>query len=181
MDPRTILEQFDDHLAERGIRLEAIVIGGAAMNLLGIVSRTTRHVDVLDPALPVEVVAAAADFARLLRARGEILRDDWLNDGPSALVRDLPDAWRERVVTAFRGQAIVLGALGRFDFLCTKLFALCDRGEDLDDCIALAPTADELKRAAPWVEARDANALWPAHVRATIDDLERRLRGGISS
>lgn len=181
MNVQAILTGFDNDLAKRGLRLEAVVIGGAALNLLGVVSRTTRDVDVLDPALAAEILAAASDFATSLRAEGEILRDDWLNNGPSSLVDDLPSGWRERVVPAFAGSAIVLMSLGRSDLLCTKLFALCDRGEDLEDCIALAPSPAELSEAIPWLVARDANALWPAHVRATISDLEGRLGRGIST
>jgi hypothetical protein len=151
------------------------------LNLLGVVSRTTRDVDVLHPMLTAEVLSAAADFATSQRAEGEILRDDWLNNGPSSLVDDLPSGWRDRVIPAFAGKAVVLASLGRSDLLCTKLFALCDRGEDLDDCIALAPALAELSAAIPWLVARDANALWPAHVRATINDLETRLGDGLST
>jgi hypothetical protein len=55
------------------------------------------------------------------------------------------------------------------DLVCqnAKLFALCDRGIDIGDCIALAPTATVL----PWLELQDANPDWPAHVRVTLTDL----------
>ena len=65
------------------------------------------------------------------------------------------------------------------DLLKSKLFALCDRGTDLADCIALAPTAIELAECMPWLEQQDGNALWPAHVRETVADLTRRLGHGI--
>ncbi len=38
---------FDAFLLERGMALEAVVIGGAALNLLGVVSRRTKDCDVL--------------------------------------------------------------------------------------------------------------------------------------
>lgn len=31
----------------------------------------------------------------------------------------------------------------------------------------------------PWLEERDGNELWPAHVRATVADLARRLGHGV--
>jgi hypothetical protein len=31
----------------------------------------------------------------------------------------------------------------------------------------------------PWLEQQDANPDWPAHVRATIADLRRRLSHGV--
>ena len=43
------------------------------------------------------------------------------------------------------------------------------------DCIALAPTADELAEALPWLEVPDGNPEWPAHVHATLADLARKL------
>ncbi len=67
----------------------------------------------------------------------------------------------------------------RPDLLKSKLFALCDRGTDVPDVIALAPTAKELAECAPWLEGQDGNELWPAHVRATLADIARRLGHGV--
>jgi len=80
---------------------------------------------------------------------------------------------------AFSGHAIVLHTLGRLDLLRSKLFALCDRGIDLPDCLALAPSAEELAEILPWLEVRDANPDWPAHVRQSLSDLGRRLKHGL--
>lgn len=175
MNTRATLVAFDRYLADRGLRLAAVVIGGAALNLLDVIDRPTRDVDVLHPLLPDAIAGAARAFSAEVRAAGEILRDDWLNNGPASLVDVLPAGWQERVQPAFTGSAIVLHALGRADLLKTKLFALCDRGEDLDDCVALRPTPEELAEALPWVERQDANELWPAHVRSTLTGLERRI------
>ena len=65
--------------------------------------------------------------------------------------------------------------LNRSNLLCAKLFALCDRGIDIGDCIALAPTATELATLLPWLEQQDADPGWPAHVRLTLTDLGNRL------
>jgi hypothetical protein len=175
MMPRETLAAFDRHLAERGLRFDGIVVGGAALNLLGIVWRTTKDCDILHPPLPEAIQAAARAFAAERRRLGEALEDDWLNNGPSALARQLPSAWKERLQAAFSGTALQLRSLGREDLLRTKLFALCDRGLDLADCLALAPTADELAALLPWVEKQDLNPDWPAHARATLADLGERL------
>ena len=71
----------------------------------------------------------------------------------------LPIGWRERAKRIFEGQALALSTLGRPDLLKSKLFALCDRGTDLPDGIALAPTAAELAERAPWLEVQDGNEL----------------------
>lgn len=73
----------------------------------------------------------------------------------------------------------MLSTLGRSDLLKSKLFAPCDRGTDLADCIALAPTAEDLAECMPWLEVQDGSELWPAHVRATVADLARRLGHGV--
>lgn len=57
----------------------------------------------------------------------------------------------------------------------SKLFALCDRGIDLQDCIALGPTPEELDAILPWLTRQDLHPGWPDHVRATLADLTTRL------
>ena len=118
-------------LGERGLEFEAVVIGGAALNLLGVVARATKDCDVLAPPLPPAIVVAARDLAVATRDRGEDLQDDWLNNGPASLVGILPAGWQERLQVVFVGTALRLSCLGRSDLLRTKLFALCDRGIDL--------------------------------------------------
>ena len=179
MDPSTTIQAFDAFLARRTLTLDAVIVGGTALGLLGIVSRPTRDCDVLHPLIPLEVRQAAEDFAGEFRRAGEVLADDWLNNGPSSLVRDLPVGWEDRLRIAYRGKAVTLRTLSRLDLLRTKVFALCDRAIDLPDCLALRPTEAELEELRPWLEERDANPDWPAHARETLADLSRRLRHGL--
>ncbi len=179
MKSKETLARFDVFLAERGLVFEAIVVGGAALGLLGVITRETRDCDVLHPELSQEIRDVATEFAVQLRQQGDALADNWLNNGPMSLAEVLPAGWKERVELAFEGRALRLQALGRIDMLRSKLFALCDRGIDLPDCIALAPNQEELNFVTPWVEAQDANVDWPAHVRATLEDLQRRLGRGV--
>lgn len=175
MHPRTTLTAFDHFLATRGLRLDAVVIGGAALGLLGVISRPTRDCDILHPSLSPSILSAAREFAQDRRSSGEALDDDWLNNGPEQLAQVLPAGWQQRTQPAFAGAALELRALGRLDLLRTKLFALCDRGTDLQDCLALAPSLDELIEVRGWVEQQDGNPDWPAHVSAVLADLAKRL------
>jgi hypothetical protein len=177
--PRPTLEAFDAWLAARSLRLDAIAVGGSALALLGLTERQTRDVDILHPEISTEVAAAARDFAAHLRGRGVELADDWLNNGPTPLADVLPRGWHLRVRAVFDGAALRLAVLGPADLLKTKLFALCDRGTDLADCIALAPSPDDLDDAEPWLVEQDAHPMWPDHVRSTLDDLRRRLADGL--
>jgi hypothetical protein len=43
MKPTGIIAAFDRYLAARNLRLEAVVIGGAALHLLGVVSDVARR------------------------------------------------------------------------------------------------------------------------------------------
>lgn len=179
MEPRITIARFDRFLVERGMAFEGIVVGGTALGLLGVVSRQTRDCDILQPDLPPAILDAARDFAALLRREGEPLDDAWLNNGPARLADVLPDGWQLRLQLAYQGQAMTLRCLGRMELLMSKLFALCDRGLDLQDCVALAPTAEELHDVTPWLEQQDGNPDWPTHVRATLDDLRGRQTDGV--
>lgn len=179
MLPRTTIEAFDAWLEARSLYLEAIVVGGSALALLGVTERHTRDFDILHPELPEKIADAAREFAAYSRGEGVELADDWLNNGPIQLADVLPDGWRSRIQMVFAGTSLTLTTLGRRDLLKTKLFALCDRGTDLADCIAMAPTADELEEAEPWLADQDANPIWPDHVRATLADLKGRLGHGV--
>lgn len=179
MLPRPTIEAFDRHLFRAGLRFEGVVIGGSALGLMGTIQRPTRDFDILAPELSPAIAVAARDFARSQREAGADLLDDWLNNGPSQLGEVLPVGWPDRVERIFVGRALVLSTLGRSDLLKTKLFALCDRGTDLPDCVALAPTAGELSECVPWLEMQDQNERWPAHVQATVADLARRLGHGV--
>jgi len=175
MLPRPTIEAFDLHLLGLGLRFEAVLIGGSALGLMGIIQRPTRDFDILVPELPPEIASAARDFAKAQGEAGVDLQDDWLNNGPMQLADALPAGWRDRVQRIFEGQVLVLSTLGRSDLLRSKLFALCDRGTDLPDCVALAPTPDELAECVPWLEKQDGNELWPAHVHETLAELAQRL------
>jgi hypothetical protein len=179
MIPRPTIEAFDRHLAGLGLRFEGVIIGGSALVLMGVVSRLTKDFDILMPTLPEAVAAAARDFAKLERAAGNDVIEDWLNNGPAQLGDVLPAGWRDRIEPLFKGEVITFSVLGRPDLLKSKLFALADRGVDVEDCLALKPTADELAECLPWLEQQDGNELWPQHIRDTLAALGRRLGHGV--
>jgi len=99
--------------------------------------------------LPQDIAKASQSFAREVRENGGDLGDEWLNNGPASLQKQLPPGWEVRLQTAFFGRAIQLRTLAREDLLCAKLFALCERGIDLLDCVALSPDLVELDKIIP--------------------------------
>lgn len=71
--------------------------------------------------------------------------------------------------------ALELLTLGREDLLRSKLFALIDRNIDLPDCVALAPSRDELDALLPWLDEQDGNEQWPDYVRVMLGQLAQEL------
>lgn len=131
------------------------MIGGTALALLGLVSRTTDDCDVLEPLLPEPI----ADAARAFATEHE-LDEDWFNTKSHDFVGVpgcLPHGWRSRLRPLFVGSALHLHTLGRQDLLCTKLVALIDRGTDYGDCLALRPTTSELHEAWSFIEQYEGN------------------------
>ena len=175
MLPLPTLQTFDAFLADQELDLEAVIVGGTALSLLGVIERQTQDVDVLAPRLPDAIIAAARAFAAEQRRAGHDLADGWFNNGPVQLDEVLPDGWRGRIQVVYAGRALTLSTLGRADLLKTKLFALCDRGTDIADCVALAPSTGELDEVVSWLQSQDTHPHWPEHVIATMDHLRRRL------
>lgn len=90
MLPRPTIEAFDRHLLGLGLRFEGVVIGGAALGLMGIIQRPTRDFDILMPELPPAIASAAREFARAQRKAGVDLLNDWLNEIPRQAVARRP-------------------------------------------------------------------------------------------
>lgn len=186
INPTTTLIAFDRFLHAEGLAFEAVVIGGAALHVLGVVTRVTEDVDVLVPEVPPAIADAAARFA--IRADTEPEDSGWFNSKSNDFVHVsgcLPDGWRERLRPLFHGDALRLDTLGRLDLLCTKLVAMVDRGVDFGDCVALAPTAEELAEAWPFVANYEANpesreVYWVPRARAYYVKLADELGHGIS-
>ncbi|MCM8539265.1 MAG: DUF6036 family nucleotidyltransferase [Lentisphaeraceae bacterium] len=167
------IERFDDFLSKKGLKFESIIIGGAALLTMGIINRATRDVDCLDPKIDEKIKEVSIKFAHQ-----EGLDENWLNNGPEDLKSDLPTDWKERIIEIYKGKSITLWTLGRIDLLRTKLYAYCDRQQDLQDCILLAPTEEELNEIRPWLLERDANPDWPDHVNNSLENLKEEMDNG---
>lgn len=151
------------------------ILGGAALNLLGIVERTTDDVDILAFATPRSDGAPEQGTMRappepmpepLTRAARTVARDlgldpHWLNTGPALQWRTgLPPGLEARVQWR-RYSALWVGVVHRYDLIHFKLFAAADstgpRSVHYQDLLALRPSAAELDAAAVWVRTQDAS------------------------
>lgn len=166
-------------LEERGLHYELLAIGGGALQLLGLITRSTKDIDIvalvedggLTPlaALPGPLQEAVEDTAGVLR-----LSRDWLNAGPRALLDlGLPDGSLERAHRRAWG-GLVLHLAARRDQICFKLYAAVDQGPDskhFDDLRRLEPTVEELRAAATWARSQDPSEGFATELRGALLDL----------
>jgi hypothetical protein len=150
--------------------VELLVCGGSALNVLGLVRRATKDVDILAyierndkgetflikaASLTPELVMAAKKVARDFN-----LPDDWLNTGPaSAVDLGLPNGFMDRVTTKVFGNKLTVHFLGHYDQIHFKLYAAVDQGagKHFDDLLALKPTSEEIEQAARWSVTHDVS------------------------
>ena len=167
LTPTTLREALDTLgaiLADRGHSYDIVVIGGGALQLVGLIDRPTKDLDVVALAgvepwssaapLPDPLLEAVKDVALALE-----LEPDWLNPGPTDLLDlGLPDGFADRT-TAERFGALTVRYAAREDQIAFKLYAAADHwpneGKHLQDLRALAPTPEELRTAARWCMSHD--------------------------
>jgi len=175
-----------ERLAHAGAPVTIVIVGGAAMNLLGFVDRPTIDVDVLagvgpggalappDP-LPEELVAAVRAVAR---DRG--LLERWINTAVADQWRfGLPPGLEERIHWR-RFTGLTVGLVDRRDLVFFKLYASADQvgpeSVHVRDLLALQPSVAELEEAARWVCAQDPSPDFHAVVAKVVSYVHDALR-----
>jgi len=148
-----------------GRKISLVVCGGTALAALGLVSRTTKDVDVLGSlergslhkigTFPVWLNEAAHKVARDFN-----LAANWLNLGPeSQLDTGLPKGIRRRLVKRIYGKRLTIYFISRLDQIYLKLYASLDRGGyHEEDLFKLKPSKRELLAASRWVLKQDVSA-----------------------
>ena len=160
------LEILGQWLANHGESYEIVLIGGGALLLTGLSQRATRDLDIVarvDGARWVEGEPLPAPLARAIHEVGSALElaEDWLNAGPTDLLRfGLPDGFAERT-TVRRFGALKVRLASRVDQVAFKLYAAVDQGpqsKHFKDLQYLEPSGAELLWAARWCRTHDPSA-----------------------
>jgi len=175
-----------ERLALAGETCAIVVLGGAAMNLLGIVDRPTIDVDILARAdasgaiHPPDPLPDALRRAITAVARDQGLLDTWMNTTVADQWRfGLPDGLAGRIEWRSYG-ALRVGIVGRRDLAAFKLYASADQtGPDnvhVRDLLALRPDDEELAWAGAWARAQDPAPEFGAIVDEVIAYVRNALR-----
>jgi hypothetical protein len=171
---KTAISEFDNYLSKLGLQFETIIIGGAALSILNVISRMTEDIDCIDPEIPPDIKSASIEFIKLNPQFG-LIPEKFINNGPITITKDLPEGWRTRTQVIFQGKAITFLTLCRGDLLKTKLDAMVHRGRDMNDVIAMKPTEKELEDSLEWVLNIDGGEYWPEMVNDAFNSLRKRL------
>ena len=170
---RDILKGLLDELAqwmefEDCEPVEWVVCGGVALTLQGLLSRTTRDVDVLGnwdaQGMKIAFVDQFPDDIKacIRKVTGnhpelDGLDEEWVNLGASQLTKfGLPSGFEGRLTPVRFRERLTLQLLSRNDLLALKLYAAADElGHRQDvhqqDLMGLNPTFDELDKAVDWI------------------------------
>lgn len=179
IDLHNALSVLGDVLNDRHLQFEVVAIGGGGLLLLGMISRTTKDVDLVAliehgtfvsaKKLPVPLLTAIAEVGRALN-----LGENWVNTGPSDLfLMGLPEGFANRMSTQHYG-GLTLHLAGRFDQICFKLYASADQGQEskhFADLKSLKPTQEELRIAANWCKTHDVSEPFAELLSGTLDAL----------
>ncbi len=166
-----VLLALAEQLEAQGVRrLEIVVCGGAALNILGFVKRTTKDIDLIayvdEGKDGITVITKASPLKpELIKAAEKVqkdfnLPDKWINAAPAVVVDlGLPQGLMDRVQIRTYGKSLVIHFLSRFDQIHFKLYAAVDQsgGKHLDDLMALKPTHEEMEQASRWSMSQDVS------------------------
>ncbi|MGH7470620.1 MAG: DUF6036 family nucleotidyltransferase [Longimicrobiales bacterium] len=174
------LRALGELLAAAGEQHAIVVLGGAALNLLGFVQRVTRDVDVIAIAHPDQLnrLERPSQLSETLeRAVETVARDlrlapDWLNIvAAGQWDTGLPPGMETRLHWR-RYDGLWVGLVDRQDLIFFKLYAAADdvgpHSVHFQDLLSLEPSDSELDAAAAWIESQDSSPQFLAGLQEVV-------------
>jgi len=141
-----------------------LVCGGTALNVLKLIDRTTKDVDVIGVIKNNELVRAELEeeFFIEIKIVAEYfsIPSNWFNTGPEAYIQSgLPRGLIKRLTWHQYGPNLFCGFISRIDQIYLKLYASVDRGGyHVTDLNALNPTEKEILNASIWTLQQDVSS-----------------------
>ena len=125
------LDCLDQKLSKAGIKSDLIMGGGGAMILAHHFPKGTTDIDAIPKGQSPEVLDP---YVKAVAKELEI-EPDWLNPYFSTFSHTLPKDYGTRLIVVFKGQNLIVQALGKEEMLIMKCFA--HRAKDLPHARAL--------------------------------------------
>ncbi len=171
IDIHNALSLLDAELLRKKIKTELTICGGAALVLMGTISRATADVDVVAKVIPEAVLAAAKVVAKKLKCP-----ETWLNNQVKPIMDRLPRDWEDHLVTVFTGHPITVRSISRQDIISAKLHAAIDRrAADFDDLIDLRPSAAEVENATAYCLKQATTETYEVWISGYVKLLKKEL------
>jgi len=162
--------------------INIVVCGGASLNVLGQIRRTTKDIDIMgilereksgkfnikEAVLPQWFMDAADRVKKDFN-----LPDNWINVGPTSIVRfGLPKNFGKRLIKKRYSKSLFVYYISRLDQIHFKLYASADKGGyHVDDLVTLKPKNKEIEQAALWSMTHDVSGSF----RLILKDLLKKL------
>lgn len=184
------LSAVGELLAAESVEVGIVVVGGMALNLLGLVNRTTTDVDVLAIVqgqndvrgimlAPPEPLPEPLRRAIVRVARDFQLPEDWMNTVVGLQWQTGLPPGLERRLHWRRYGGLTVGLVDRYDLIFLKLYAAADNGGPssvhFQDLLALHPTEKELEAAGAWVREQDPTPAFSVIVQQVIAHARQRI------
>ena len=164
--------------------VELVSCGGASLNLMGWVSRSTSDVDIICAArvdaqgtvtlqrgkpFPPQFTELVAEVGRELG-----IKPEWLNFGPAPLVEfGLPPGLERRLKRRSFGRCLALHLVSRLDQVHLKIYAAMDPKTRLEthlgDLLDLEPTEAEAQAAMDWLLSRKTSPAFRRKLKQVLD------------
>ena len=159
-----------------------VVCGGASLNVLGQIKRTTKDIDIMgiikrDKSGKLDIIEAVlpqwfTDAAERVK-KDFNLPENWINVEATSIVRfGLPKDFTTRMIKKSYGKALWVYYISKLDQIHFKLYASADKGgHHVDDLTDLKPTNKEIEQAASWSMTHDISEGY----RLVLKDLLKKL------
>ncbi len=172
MEIQKAIEALNSELKKIDCKFTLYICGGAALKFLGIITRDTVDIDVIEKGLDPVLIKAKDAVAKRLH-----ISEQWLNNKVGGLISRLSSDWMETSTKIFNGSNLVIFALSRQNLINSKLHAAVDRhAEDYDDLISLAPSINEIEVAQIYTLKQSGKIeTYEVFVKALVKTLKEEL------
>lgn len=162
--------------------IELVICGGASLNVLGQIRRTTKDIDIMgilkrEKSGKVDIIEAVLpqwfiDAAERVK-KDFNLPENWINVEATSIVRfGLPKDFIRRLMKKIYSKVLSVYYISRLDQIHFKLYASADKGgHHIDDLMDLKPTNKEIEQAALWSMTHDISEGF----RLVLKDLLKKL------